>query len=163
MKKIKFILLLTLFFAIPIAKSQTIWTAGPMIHVNIGDDKLRMSYGFEFAYWSFTHFPYSVDFSAEFERKRIRLYSELQTGVGVAGISAGPVLEFQTDEAATKLGFQGSIWGNYFLGFDARFRFIDGKAFFCPGVYVKTGFGGRDENGEKIEGSGSSFDDFDDD
>jgi len=145
-------------------KSQTIWTVGPMLHVNIGNEKVRASWSLEFAYWNFRHFPYSFDFCAEFEKKRIRLYSEAQTGIGIAGISAGPVMEIQTDESKVKLGLQGSVWGNYFLGFDLRFRTIDNKFFFCPGTYVKTGFGARDSDGNKIEGSSSSFfDDLDDD
>jgi len=134
--------------------SQTIWTAGPMLHVNFGDKKIRASWGLEFAYWNFRSFPYSIDFCAEFEKKKIRLYTEAQTGIGVAGISAGPVLEFQTAESKTRLGFQTSVWGNYYWGFDFRMRFIDGKVFTCPGTYLKVGFMARDENGEKIENSG---------
>jgi hypothetical protein len=139
-------------------QSQTIWTAGPMIHVNIGKEKTRVSYSLEFAYWNFSRVPYSFDFCIEFERKRVRLYSEAQTGIGIAGISAGPVIEFQADNHATKFGFQSSIWGNYFLGFDARVRFIDKKTLFCPGTYLKVGFAGRDKYGNKTSGSGNDWD-----
>lgn len=140
--------------------SQTIWTFGPMLHVNFGGERTNASFGFELAYWNFSHFPYSYDFGTDFSKKRIRLYSECQTGFGLAGIAAGPVLEIQTDKPAIKLGLQTSIWGNYYLGFDLRFRFIDKKTFFCPGTYFKFGVRARDENGEKIKHS-SSFD-FDD-
>jgi hypothetical protein len=136
--------------------SQTIWTVGPMIHFNIGGKQKQFSYSLEFAYWNFSHFPYSVDFAAEFAKKRIRLYSELQTGIGIAGLSAGPVFEIQTDKPACKLGFQGSVWGNYYLGFDLRFRYMDNTGFFCPGTYLKTGFDGRDEKGNKTSGGYSS-------
>lgn len=132
------------------SEAQSIWTAGPMLHVNIGREKTRLSYGFEFAYWNFTHFPYSYDFCAEFERKRIRAYGEIQTGISLAGVSAGPVLEYQTDNSALKVGFQTSVWGNYGLGFDVRIRVIDKHAFVCPGMYVKTGFDGKDANGNHI-------------
>ena len=136
--------------------SQTIWTVGPMVHYNIGGEKNRWSWTIEFAYWNFSHFPYSFDFATEFERKKIRFYSEVQTGIGLAGLACGPVLEIQTDKSKLKLGFQGSIWGNYFLGGDLRARFIDKNAFFSPGIYLKTGFAPRDENGNLISGGGSS-------
>ena len=135
----------------------TIWTVGPMLHVNFGAGKIRASYGLEFAYWNFNHFPYSIDFATEFERHRIRLYSEAQTGIGIAGISAGPVIEIQTDEPSVKTGFQGSVWGNYFWGFDIRFRTIAKNKFFCPGTYLKGGFDGRDENGNIIQGNSHSW------
>jgi hypothetical protein len=141
--------------------SQTIWTVGPMFHINIGGEKVRCSYALEFAYWNFSHFPYSLDMAIEFEKKRIRLYSEAQTGIGVAGISAGPVFEIQTDKPACKLGFQGSLWANYYLGFDLRIRYIDKTTFFCPGTYVKGGFNARDKDGDKIKSSSSRNRDWD--
>jgi hypothetical protein len=153
-----------LLFFMPIsffASAQTIWTAGPMLHVNFGGGKTTVSYSVEVAYWNFSGFPYSIDFAAEFESKRIRLYSETQTGVGVAGVAAGPVLEFQTDKGATKLGLQASLWGNYFFGFDLRYRAIDSHSSFCPGIYVKTGFAGRDKDGNAIRSS-SHWHDLDD-
>src|SRR6476620_4817999 len=103
--KIIFILL----FSSVLAKSQSIWTIGPMLHVNIGAKKFRASWGLEAAYWNFSGFPYSLDFCAEFEKKKTRLYAEAQTGVGVAGLSAGPVIEFNREESKTKAGFQFSV------------------------------------------------------
>lgn len=153
-----------LLFLMPIsyfASAQTIWTVGPMLHVNFGGGKAKVSYSVEVAYWNFSGFPYSIDFAAEFESKRIRLYSEAQTGVGVAGVAAGPVLEFQTDKSATKLGLQVSLWGNYFLGFDLRYRVVGSQSSFCPGIYVKTGFAGRDKDGNEIH-STSHWHDLDD-
>jgi hypothetical protein len=137
-----------------VCMAQSIWTVGPMLHFNIGGEKVRASWSVEFAYWNFNHFPYSVDFAAEFEKQKIRFYSEAQTGIGIAGISAGPVLEIQTDAGKAKLGVQGSVWGNYYLGGDLRLRGIDGHLFFAPGVYIKTGFAPKDENGNSISGSG---------
>ncbi len=148
-------------FSASLISGQTIWTIGPMLHINIGGEKVKASYALEVAYWNFTHFPHSVDFAMEFERKRIRLYSEAQTGIGVAGIAAGPVIEFQTDKPAVRFGFQGSVWANYFLGFDFRLRYIDKKKLYCPGIYAKLPVYARDENGEKMEStsSRSGFDD----
>jgi hypothetical protein len=156
----KFILLFLLVISI-FSRAQTIWTVGPMLHVNFGAKKIRVSYALEFAYWNFSHFPYSIDFAAEYEKKRIRFYSELQTGIGVTGVAAGPVLEFQTDSSKVKLGFQYSFWANYYWGFDFRMRFIDNHTFLAPGTYLKVGFNGRDENGERIEHHSDDWD-FDD-
>lgn len=137
--------------------SQSIWTAGPMLHFNFGGPKMKVSFGLEVAYWNFAHFPYSIDFCTEFEKQRIRLYSELQTGVGIAGVSAGPVMEIQTDKPAVKLGFQSSIWGNYFFGIDLRYRYIDKTSFFSPGTYLKIPFNGRDKNGKSNSSSSSNY------
>lgn len=139
-------------------RSQTILSAGPMLHVNFGGEKIRASWGFEVAWWNFSGFPYSIDVCPEFEKKKFRLYAEIQTGIGVAGISAGPVLEFQTEEKKIRAGVQTSIWANYYWGFDFRMRFIDHKTLICPGTYLKVPFNGRDENGERFESSGNNRD-----
>ena len=157
----KYKILLILFWSSSFSFCQTIWSAGPMLHVNIGNQKVKVSWGLEFAYWNFRNVPYSFDFCTEFEKKRIRLYGEVQTGIGVAGISAGPVIEIQTDTPAIKLGYQASIWGNYYLGFDFRYRRIGKKSFYCPGTYLKIPFNGLDENGEKVDGSNSNGNSFD--
>jgi hypothetical protein len=156
------ILLLFFLFHGNRCMSQSIWTAGPMLHVNFGGEKTKASFAIEFAYWNFSHFPYSCDMAVEFEKQKVRLYAEAQTGIGLAGISCGPVVEFQTSERKTKLGIQTSVWGNYYLGFDLRYRYIDDTSYLCPGVYVKAGFNGRDKNGKKIKASSSSFSDWDD-
>jgi hypothetical protein len=106
-------------------------------------------------------FPIVLIFVLNLKKKRIRLYGEVQTGIGVAGISAGPVIEIQTDTPSIKLGYQASIWGNYYLGFDFRYRRIGKKSFYCPGTYLKIPFNGLDENGEKVDGSNSNGDSFD--
>ena len=147
---------LVILFSSSFSFSQTLWTVGPMLHINLGKEKPTMSYGLEFAYWNSSHFPYSVDMAVEFERHLFRVYSEIQTGIGIAGVSAGPVLEFSSEKPLLSLGFQSSIWGNYFLGADIRTRFIRKKFLFCPGVYIKGGFDSRDENGEKTTFSSSS-------
>jgi len=132
--------------------AQSLWTIGPMVHWNIGNKMTRASWGVEFAYWNWNHFPYSIDGGMEFGRQRIRLYSEAQTGIGILGLSAGPVLEFQTKKPALRLGFQGSLWANYFGGVNLRFRRIDKHGYFCPGLYVKIPFNARDEYGNPIKG-----------
>lgn len=139
---------------------QSAWTIGPMLHFNISEKKVKPSFAIEAAYWNYTIVPYSVDMAIEFEKKKIRLYTEGQTGIGFAGVSFGPVIEIQTEAKKIKLGYQGSVWSNYFLGFDYRVRKIDNKKHHCPGIYAKLPFHLRDENGEKrtSNNSNSSWD-----
>lgn len=118
--------------------SQEIWTIGPMLHVNFGGEKRSTSFAIEAAYWNLNKFYHSVDFAVEFDRGSIRLYSEAQTGIGLTGISLGPVIEFSN--GGTWLGVQGSCWANYILGIDYRMRFIDKKKFYCVGLYAKLPF-----------------------
>jgi len=119
------------------AWSQEVWTVGPMVHINFSKgQKTRVSGGIEFAYWNFNHFFHSVDGGFEFEKNKFRIYSELQTGILLTGISCGPVLEFSN--TGTHVGIQGSAWLNYFLGFDYRKRWIDGKRYNSGGIYVKV-------------------------
>lgn len=116
---------------------QDIWTVGPMLHINFGDKQIKASFAIEAAYWNIYFIPYSVDAGIEFEKNKIRLYSEFQTGIGLAGGSIGPVFEFNTKEINVKGGIQASLWANYFIGFDLRYRRIGGKDFIAPGVYAK--------------------------
>jgi hypothetical protein len=117
---------------------QEVWTIGPMLHVNFAKaQKPRVSFAIEFAYWNLYHFYHSVDGGLEFEKNKIRIYSEAQTGIGLVGLAAGPVIEFTTNGEGTHFGFQSSVWANYFLGFDYRMRWIDHKHYNVVGVYGK--------------------------
>jgi hypothetical protein len=158
-KHILFLIIIFIsFYELP---AQSIWTIGPMLHLNINDKKLNcVSYNLEVAYWNFNGFPWSIDGAIEFEKKKIRLYTEGQTGFGLGGISSGSVLEFNREDKKTYLGWQSSVWGNYYLGFDIRYRKINGKKYLCLGTYLKTGFNSKDENGDKIKSN--SYDDWDD-
>lgn len=134
-KKTFLIVLFTLATSVT-GSAQHIFSIGPMFHLNIGAKQYKPSIGLEFAYWNLESFPYSVDLGFDIEKSKFRIYSELQTGVAVAGISAGPVVEFKPD-SPVQLGLQGSIWGNYYLGFDLRFRFMKGQNYTAPGAYCK--------------------------
>ena len=138
---------------------QEIWTIGPMFHLNFGDKKRSVSFAIEAAYWNVKGFPHSVDFAIEFDKGKLRLYSEAQTGIGITGVSLGPVLEFNFRESKTRVGLQGSCWANYFLGLDYRIRFIDKKKFHCVGLYGKLPFStsGLDTGG----GDGFDWDSWD--
>ena len=139
-----------------IAKAQVFYSIGPMLHWNIGDEKVRTSFGIEFAYWNFDKTPYSMDFGIDFQKGKTRLYSELQTGVGLAGLSAGPFMEWEKD-SKVQAGLQGSVWFNYFVGVDLRFRWQKGQDYFAPGLYAKLPFkkGGYDNS----SGGSSGWDD----
>ncbi len=137
--KILFFAMLTFltFNVLKKAYSQDVWTVGPMLHINFGDKQVKASFAIEAAYWNFYFIPYSLDAGIEFEKQKIRVYSEFQTGIGLAGGSIGPVFEFNTKEIIVKGGIQASLWANYFIGFDLRYRRIGGKEFIAPGVYAK--------------------------
>lgn len=119
------------------AQTSDVWMFGPMLHVNFGGEKTRLSYAFEVAYWNYESFPYSIDFAIELEKGKTRFYTEAQTGIGVTGLAGGPVLEYRSADKKLKLGFQGSVWANYFWGFDLRLRAIGGETYICPGTYFK--------------------------
>src|SRR4051812_2972113 len=126
-----------LFIANLNSLAQEIWTVGPMLHVNFGRGKPTVSFAIEAAYWNVTNFPHSVDFGIEFDRRKTtRFYSELQTGIGVAGVSAGPVLQVGGGDGA-KLGLQGTGWINYYIGVDYRMRFFRGQKHHSAGLYAK--------------------------
>jgi hypothetical protein len=132
------ILIITAFLIVNLnALAQEIWTVGPMLHLNFGRGKPTVSFAMEVAYWKVNHFPYSVDFGIEFDRRKTtRFYSELQTGIGVAGISAGPVLQVGGGDGA-RLGLQGTAWVNYYIGLDYRMRFFRGQTHHAGGLYAK--------------------------
>ena len=88
--------------------------------------------------------PYSIDGGIEFNKKRIRLYSGVQTGIAVAGLSVGPVLEINKAERKAHLGYQTTFWVNYFIGVDYRYRRIDKTNFNCVGTYGKIPFATKD-------------------
>ena len=136
----KLLLLLSFIGTSTLSFSQTVFMLGPIVHFNFGEHKPRISYGFECSYWDVRYFNYGVDVGAEYESEKFRIYSELETGVGIAGVAAGPVFELNTTENKTHLGFQGSVWTNFFLGFQYRKRWIDKTMFNCAGIYAKVPF-----------------------
>lgn len=135
--------------------AQEVWTIGPMIHYSFGGEKRHFSYGIEGAYWNLKHFYYSYDAGIELSKKRVRIYGEVQTGIGVTGISAGPVIEYNKEERKLRAGFQTTAWANYFLGFDYRYRRIDKTNFHCVGTYLKVPFATKDM---KSSSAGNHYD-----
>jgi hypothetical protein len=159
-KKTKKIILMCMISCASVSSyAQEIWTIGPMFHVSIGGEKRSTAFSIEAAYWNIDHFIYSFDGGIEIERGKLRLYSEAQTGLGVTGLSLGPVVEFNFKESKTRLGLQGSCWINYIFGVDYRVRFIDRQKFHYVGFYAKLPMA---TSGLEDGSSSTSFSDWDD-
>lgn len=139
------------------AFAQEVWTIGPMLHYNFGGEKRHFSWAVELAYWNIKNVPYSFDAGIEFGKKRVRIYGEAQTGIGVTGLSVGPVLEINKAEHKAHLGFQTTLWVNYFVGVDYRYRRIDKTNFNCIGTYAKLPFATKDMKSSK----GGNYHDWD--
>jgi hypothetical protein len=109
---------------------------GPMIHWNF-DSKKKVdgSFGLEASYWSREN-PLGFDFGIDFEKEKIRIYSEVEAGEGL-GLSCGLYGEFSKNEKF-KAGFQGSIWGACFLGLDLRLRDYGKYQEIEPGLFLKV-------------------------
>jgi len=96
--------------------AQSIWTIGPMLHINFSKgNKPSTSFSLECAYWNFNGFPYSIDFACEFEKERIRFYTEGQTGIGLLGVSVGPVLEYTKKKQKIPPGLANNLLGKLFF------------------------------------------------
>lgn len=131
-----------------------------MLHINFGGEKRTTSFAIEAAYWYVKSFPYGVDFGVEFDRKKTRLYSEAQTGIGITRISFGPVVQFARE--GTKLGMQGSCWINYIVGIDYRIRYLRDERIDAIGFYVKLPIATQGLEGDSGTVSYSDWDDWDD-
>jgi hypothetical protein len=130
--------------------------------MNFGGEKKRLSYAIEVAYWNLRNFYYSVDGGLEFEHKKVRIYSELQTGIGLTGVSCGPLLEINTEQKKVHLGFQASAWVNVFIGADFRKRWVNKTSYNCVGMYAKVPLGPSSLScvlGTSDNGDGDSWDD----
>ncbi len=122
--------------------SQQVILVGPTLHYNFGKGDGHFSLGFETSYWyvfgNFAPLSADVGFEYEFISKKIRTYTEVQTGVGL-GLSGGLVFEF-CKGTKTLVGFQASFWAAYFGGIDLRYRTIGINRFFSPGIFAKAPF-----------------------
>jgi hypothetical protein len=111
------------------------YTIGPMFHINFSKDEITYSIALEGAAWWDDAFPISVDAGLEWEPSKIRVYSEIQSGVYVVGLSCGPVLELDYVNLKPSIGIQVTIWANYYAGLDLRYRAMPGG-----GVITSSGF-----------------------
>ena len=122
------------------SKLDPFFFIGPMVHYNINTEKNKFSFSLEGSAWFFIKdfpLPPSIDVGIEFERKKFRLYSELQTG-SLIGMSIGPVLEISDKEPT--FGVQSSLWASFFAGVDFRYRRINKSNYYAPGMFFKAPF-----------------------
>jgi hypothetical protein len=150
------LLTLVLTTCLKLSYSQEAWLIGPMVHINFGGEKTHVSYAVECSVWDAQHPFYGADAGIEFERNRVRIYSELQAGLLLTGVSAGPVLEINTLKNTAHLGFQSSVWANYFVGVDYRKRWIDHTTYNCVGFYTKVPLSlGNDTQSDFLDTNGN--------
>jgi hypothetical protein len=125
-------------------------TFGPAIHYNIGSKQNYFSFSFEFSVWKFKKseswdlfFPDSIsgpyngiNIGFEYSRLYKRIYSEVQMAAPFFGLSLGPVAE-KAGKKDFGFGIQGSAWGCIIGGIDLRYRYVNQKNSFCPGIMLK--------------------------
>ncbi len=141
------------------AQFREVFMIGPTLHFNFEKENFNVSYGVECSYWNWKKIPYSFDAGLEYGKKKIRLYTEAQTGIGVLGISWGPVLQYNFLDSNFNLGTQGSMWISYFGGLNLRYRKIEQKKIFSPGIFAKVPFGyGINEKNHSENNDSEHFD-----
>ena len=147
------IILIVSLFLITIATNAQYIFVGPVMHWNLKTDNRRhINFGLEASYWTNSAFGFDIGF--EISKKKLAVYTEGTIGY-IGGISGGICGEFTSDEKP-KIGLQGSVWCTILAGGDLRFRYIDHKHYFSPGVGLKIpvylnpkpdfGFGGPSVN-----------------
>lgn len=156
MKKGLFVLLC--FFCMAPAFAQVVMV-GPMLHLNFEGKKVKPSFAVEASCWWLKGIPYGVDAGFEFQKGKFRLYSEAQTGIGIAGLSAGPFVEF-AKATPVKAGLQLTGWMNYYIGADLRVRIYRGPDVFAAGLYGKLPLF-VEGNNEENESEWWDWDDWD--
>lgn len=137
LRRMKPILIACLFAGASCAHGRdALLMVGPMVHYNFGGASgSGWSFALEASYWSgFTALDWGVEIDL---RKQVRIYGEAEAGFGLAGLAAGPMIQF--GRGGFRAGLQGSVWANYFAGADFRLR----KAFgipleIAPGAYLKV-------------------------
>jgi hypothetical protein len=133
------------------------FTVGPLINFHL-ESPLNNSYGLEGSYWFLdgvspdgpSGIPWGVDLGFESSTQSFSVYSELQVGMGMYGVSVGPVYENSyLEPSAGYLSFQTSVWFNFYLGTAYRYKPSNYyKSSQAISVYLK---GLWDENWEWID------------
>jgi hypothetical protein len=156
MKRIAALLGLILPLASVAAPRLEYLTYGVMLHWNFREYEFKaFSYGVEAAYWNYEKDKeetfwngvqpnlnkpgYGLDVGVELDFKNLRLYAEPQLGWVLAGVSAGPVLEFSKWEGKPRLGAQASGWLSFLAGGDFRYRRMEGENIQAVGLSGKFG------------------------
>ena len=156
MRKLKSLLIISVFLIfLPISSFSQIFTIGPTISWNFGNKQCKVSGGLEFGiigipikYNEYSGGVLSLELGLDFEKNRNRFYTEIRftqyaankMGLPILfGISAGPVLEWGKD-CKTAIGIQSSAYGWLILGANFRYRYVNGKSNYGPGMFLKLPF-----------------------
>ena len=132
------LLLLVMLLSFSTAQPQDVSSVGPAIHFNFGDKKPKVSWGVEASLWWFEdQFPISGNLGFDRRKGSTILYMQAQTGVGIAGISAGPYLELRKEDNPV-LGVQTDYWLNYYAGLNYRVRYSGEGNQKALGFYFKA-------------------------
>jgi hypothetical protein len=138
---VKYKLLLLVVFLLPLSalKAQDVFSVGPAFHFNFGDKKPKISWGVEASLWWYENNNVPVSANLGFDRRKgsTILYTQAQTGVALAGLSAGPYVEFRKEEP-TIVGLQTDYWVNYYLGLNYRVRYNKEGTKKAFGLYIKA-------------------------
>jgi hypothetical protein len=130
---------------------------GPMGHWNLGNFEIKsFSWGVEASYWLYQRDAsadgflrnspseevpgYGLALGFDLEPESLRLYAEPEIGWVFVGASFGPVMEISRGEGGgSRLGLQGSAWLAALVGFDFRYRYMDGTHTQAIGTFAKAG------------------------
>lgn len=151
----KIILLIIVSTLLSLSGFSQIYTIGPTINWNFGNKQCKVSGGIELGiiglpieYNDNNGAVLSMELGLDFEKNRNRFYTEIRftqyaankMGLPILfGISAGPVLEWGKD-CKTAIGIQSSAYGWLILGANFRYRYVNGKSTYGPGMFLKLPF-----------------------
>ena len=146
------ILLIIISTLLPLAGFSQIYTIGPTINWYFGSKQCKVSGGLELGiigipieYNDNNSGVLSMELGLDFEKNRNRLYTEIRFtqynkySPVLVGLSAGPVLEWGKD-CKTAIGIQTSAYGWCIVGANFRYRYVNGKSSYGPGMFLKLPF-----------------------
>ena len=121
-------------------------TIGPMFHVNFCESGIKYSLGIEISYWAGRNdnlLGLNLGFDKLISKSEpFVLYSEFQVLLPSSnmhkgffnGLSIGPNLSISHNP---HIGIQGSVWAEYLLGADLRFKHLNNASYFSFGAFGK--------------------------
>ena len=152
--QIRKIISLLLVMILPIFSFSQIYTIGPVLSWNFSSEHCKFSGGFEFGIHALPIITennkeafLSLELGLDFEKAKSRFYTEFKLIKYIPdiripvlyGISAGPVMEWGKD-GKTTFGFQSTAYTWCIVGANFRYRRINGKNYFGPGMFFKIPF-----------------------
>ena len=152
MRKPKILIIIISTTLLPLAGFSQIYTIGPTINWNFRNKQCKVSGGIELGiigilieYNENNGGVLSLELGLDFEKNRNRLYTEIRFtqynkySPVLVGISAGPVLEWGKD-CKTAIGIQTSAYGWCIAGINFRYRYVNNKSTYGPGMFLKIPF-----------------------